>query len=250
MGGGGSAVQVATDRRFRNLRSDRVLDTRQIGVALRRLRRLARAGVPEELDVEATIDHAARNAGEIDLIFSPERKNRVKLLLLMDVGGSMDPHTQLCEQLFSAAHAASHFKTFESRFFHNCPYEHIFTDIYYRRGEPTSELLKRLDRTWSIIFVGDAWMSPYELTHVGGAIDFLHHNRDTGLTWLQRFRDACPDSVWLNPEPKRIWNAPSVRLVREVFPMFELTLDGLKEAVDTLRGKRANEPGLASYAVH
>ncbi|MEO1370533.1 MAG: VWA domain-containing protein, partial [Acidobacteriota bacterium] len=249
-GGNRSAVQVATDRRFKNLRSDRVLDTRQIGTALRRLRRLARSGVPEELDIDRTIDHAARNAGEIDLIFSPERKNRIKLLLLMDVGGSMDPHTQLCEQLFSAAHAASHFKAFESRFFHNCPYEYIFTDIYYRKGEATSELLKKLDSTWSIIFVGDAWMSPYELTHAGGAIDFMHNNRDTGLTWLHRFRDVCPDSVWLNPEPPRIWNAPSVRLIRDVFPMFELTLDGLKEAVDTLCGRRANEAGLLSNAVH
>ncbi|MEM6794095.1 MAG: VWA domain-containing protein [Acidobacteriota bacterium] len=241
-GGGRSAVQVATERRFKNLRSDRVLDTRQIAGALRRLRTLARDGVPVELDVDATIDHAARNAGEIDLIFSPERKNRVKLLLLMDVGGSMDPHTRLCEQLFSAAHAASHFKAFESRFFHNCPYEYLFTDVYYRQGESTAEVLKRVDRTWSVIFVGDAWMSPYELTHVGGAVDFRHHNRDTGLTWLRRFRERCPDSIWLNPEPRRIWRSPSVRLIREVFPMYELTLDGLKEAVDALCGRRANEP--------
>lgn len=240
-----SAVQVATDRRFKNLRSDRVLDTRQIGMALRRLRKLGKSG-PEILDLDATIDACAKNAGEIDLIFGPERKNRIKLLLLMDVGGSMDPHSMLCERLFSAAHAASHFKAFESRMFHNCPYEYLFTDIYYRKGEATHEVLKRIDDSWSVVFVGDAWMSPYELTHVGGAIDLFHNNRDTGIDWLRRFREKCPGSVWLNPEPKRIWNAPSIRMVRSLFPMFELTLDGLKDAVDTLGGRRANEPGLTN----
>ncbi|MEM9554123.1 MAG: VWA domain-containing protein [Acidobacteriota bacterium] len=241
-GGGRSAVQVASERRFRNLRSDRVLDTRSIGSALRRLRRLGKDEGPEELDLDATIDQSARGGGEIELVFGPPRKNRVKLLLLMDVGGSMDPHTQLCERLFSAAHAASHFKSFESRFFHNCPYEHLFTDMEHRRGEPTADVLKRLDSTWSVIFVGDAWMSPYELTHIGGAIDLFHHNRVPGIDWLRRFRDACPRSVWLNPEPQRIWTAPSVAMVRRVFPMFELTLDGLRDAVDTICGRRAAEP--------
>ena len=121
-GGGRSAVQVAEERRFRNLRSDRVLDTRQIGMALRRLRRLGKDG-PEILDLDATIDKSARDGGEIDLVFGPERKNRIKLLLLIDVGGSMDPHAELCERLFSAAHAAQHFQSFETRLFHNCPYE-------------------------------------------------------------------------------------------------------------------------------
>ena len=251
VGGSGrnrSAVQVATDRRFKNLRSDRVIDTRQIGMALRRLRKLGKSG-PEVLDLDATIDQCAKNAGEIDLIFGPERKNRVKLLLLMDVGGSMDPHSMLCERLFSAAHAASHFKAFESRMFHNCPYEYLFTDMYYRKGEPTSDMLKRLDESWSVVFVGDAWMSPYELTHVGGAIDLFHHNRDTGLDWLRRFRDKCPNSVWLNPEPKRIWEAPSIRMIRGLFPMFELTLDGLKDAVDTLGGRKVNEADAGGWTM-
>lgn len=243
-----SAVQIATERRFRNLRSDRVIDTRQIGMALRRLRKLGKSG-PEVLDLDATIDHCAKNAGEIDLIFGAERKNRVKLLLLMDVGGSMDPHSLLCERLFSAAHAAGHFKAFESRMFHNCPYEYLFTDIYQRRGEATHEMLKRLDDSWSLVFVGDAWMSPYELTQVGGAIDLFHHNRDTGLDWLRRFRDRCPNSVWLNPEPQRIWSAPSIRMIRGLFPMFELTLDGLNEAVDTLGGRRSNEPDVEGWVM-
>jgi len=245
-GGGRSAVQVASERRFRNLRGDRVLDTRQIGMALRRLRRLGKGEGPEELDLDATIDKSARDGGEIDLVFAPPRKNRVKLLLLLDVGGSMDPHAELSERLFSAAHAANHFKSFEHRFFHNCVYERLYADIYHLRGEPTHETLKKIDRTWSVIVVGDAWMSPYELTHAGGAIDFFHHNRDSGLTWLRRLRERCPRSVWLNPEPERIWRAPSIRIVREVFPMYELTLEGLAAAVDVLGGRRPNRPLEAS----
>jgi uncharacterized protein with von Willebrand factor type A (vWA) domain len=239
-GGGRSAVQVAGSRQFRNLRSDRILDTRQIGMALRRLKKLDKAEGPEELDLEQTIHKSARNGGEIDLVFGPPRRNRIKLLLLMDVGGSMDPHTMLCERLFSAAHAANHFKKFEHRFFHNCVYEKLYTDIARWRGDLTSHMLKNIDHTWSVVFVGDAWMSPYELTHSGGAIDYYHNNTDTGLSWLRRIRERCPSSIWLNPEPRKIWNAPTIHIIRQVFPMFELTLDGLAEAVDVLRGTRPN----------
>ncbi len=239
-GGGRSAVQVATDRRFRNLRSDRILDTRQIGLALRRLRKLDKDEGPEELDIDETIDSSARNAGEIDLVFRPPKRNRIKLLLLIDVGGSMDPHTLLCERLFSAAHKANHFKKFEFKFFHNCVYENLYTDISRWKGEPTSRVLKRLDHTWSVCLVGDAWMSPYELTHTGGAIDYYHSNQVTGLDWLRKFRDRCPNSIWLNPEPRRIWNAPTIHLIRQVYPMFELTIDGLTEGIDVLRGIRPN----------
>ncbi len=239
-GGGRSAVQVATDRRFRNLRSDRILDTRQIGLALRRLRKLDKDEGPEELDIDETIDSSARNAGEIDLVFRPPKRNRIKLLLLIDVGGSMDPHTLLCERLFSAAHKANHFKKFEFKFFHNCVYENLYTDISRWKGAPTSRILKRLDHTWSVCLVGDAWMSPYELTHTGGAIDYYHTNQVTGLDWLRKFRDRCPNSIWLNPEPRRIWNAPTIHLIRQVFPMFELTIDGLTEGIDVLRGIRPN----------
>jgi hypothetical protein len=241
-GGGRSAVQIAGSRQFRNLRSDRVLDTRSIGVALRRLKRLDKDDGPEELDLDKTIDQSARNGGEIELVFGPPRRNRIKLLLLMDVGGSMDPHTLLCERLFSAAHAANHFKKFEHRFFHNCVYERLYTDIARWRGEPTSQVLKNLDHTWSVVFVGDAWMSPYELTHSGGAIDYGYKNNDTGLTWLRRIRERCPSSVWLNPEPRKIWNAPTIHLIRQVFPMYPLTIDGLTEAIDVLRGIRPNRP--------
>lgn len=243
-GGGRSAVQVAGSRRFRNLRSDRILDTRQIGMALRRLKRLDKDDGPEELDLDLSIDKSARNGGEIELVFAPPRRNRVKLMLLMDVGGSMDPHTHLCERLFSAAHAANHFKKFEYRFFHNCVYKRLYTDITRRKGDLTTDVLKKLDQTWSVIFVGDAWMSPFELTHIGGAIDLSYHNDEDGLCWLRRIRDRVPNSVWLNPEPRIQWNAPTIHLIHQVFPMYELTIDGLTQAVDVLRGTRPNRPAL------
>jgi uncharacterized protein with von Willebrand factor type A (vWA) domain len=243
--GSRSAVQVAGSRRYRNLRHDRILDTRQIGVALRRLKRLDRDDGPAELDLEATIDQSARNGGEIELAFGPPRRNRVKLLLLMDVGGSMDPHTHLCERLFSAAHAANHFKHFEHRFFHNCVYQRVYTDMQTFQGERTVELLKRIDHTWSVIFVGDAWMAPSELVHSWGAIDFDHRNATAGITWLERIRQRVPNSVWLNPEPRVRWNEPSILLIRRIFPMCELTVDGLTQAVDMLRGTRPNRPSTA-----
>lgn len=239
-----SAVQIAESRRFQNLRSDRLLDTRQIGLALRRLRRLNKDEGPEELDLEQSIQATARNAGDIELVMTPPRRNRIKLLMLMDVGGSMDVHTSLCERLFSAAHAANHFKQFRSLFFHNCPYETLYTNIALWEGLPTADALKQLDQSWSVIFVGDAWMSPYELTHVGGAIDYFHRNEKPGLYWLQQIRQKVPGSIWLNPEPLRHWHAPSIQLVRQVFPMFPLTVDGITEAVDVLRGARPNRPTL------
>jgi uncharacterized protein len=241
-GGGRSAVQVADSRRYRNLRSDCILDTRQISIALRRLKRLDKDHGPEELKLDDTIDQSARNGGEIELVFGPPRRNRIKLLLLMDVGGSMDPYTHLCERLFSAAHAANHFKKFEYRFFHNCVYKRLYTDMQTLKGEPTNELLKKLDHSWSAVFVGDAWMAPTELTHGGGAIDLDHRNAIAGLEWLQRIRRRVPNSIWLNPEPSSRWSEPSIRLVRRVFPMYELTIDGLTEAVDALRGTRPNRP--------
>ncbi|MFT6399875.1 MAG: hypothetical protein ACJAYU_004645 [Bradymonadia bacterium] len=241
-GGSRTAVQVATDRRYRNLRHDRVLDTRQIGTALRKLRRLAREGNQLELDLEQTIDRTAKQGGDIEIVFSPPRTNRVKLLLLMDVGGSMDPHTELCERLFSAAHAASHFKTFEYYFFHNCPYEKLYKDFAQLKSVRTEDVLAKIDASWTVIFVGDAYMHPFELSQVGGAIYYAHDNEKTGHWWIQQFRKKAPKSVWMNPEPRRIWNAPSIRVVRGTLPMYELTLEGLDDAVDVLRGAKAGIP--------
>ena len=247
-GGGRSAVQVAVARRYRNLRSDRVLDTRQLGAALRRLRHLAKDERTVELNLDATIDETARQGGEIELVFSPPRANRVKLLLLMDVGGSMDPHAELCERLFSAAHAATHFKAFKPYYFHNCVYDYVWKDAEQDDRIPTDEILGMLDATWTVIFVGDAWMHPFELTQSGGAIDYSTLNRRPGVGWLEEIRRRAPNSVWLNPENPRVWEAPSVRIVRGVFPMFALTLEGLTEAVDMLRGHRANIATVPPFA--
>ena len=241
-GGGRSAVQIAESRRFENLRSDRVLDTRQIGVALKRLRRLNKDDGPQQLDLDDSIDATARNGGEIELVFSPPKRNRIKLLMLMDVGGSMDAYTLLCERLFSAAHAANHFKQFEHWYFHNCVYEKLYSDISCWQGTATTEIQKSLDHTWSVIFVGDAWMSPYELTNAYGAIDYFHQNEKPGLRWLLDIRERVPNSVWLNPAKSSHWKAPSIMMIRQVFPMFELSIDGMTEAIDVLRGSRPNRP--------
>ncbi len=234
-GGGRSAVQVAGQRRFKNLRDDRVLDTRQMGAALRKLRHLVREGAEDELDLPETIRATGSSGGEIDLVFRKPRLNKTKVMLLMDVGGSMDPHSQLCERLFSAASQLGRFQKFESYYFHNCVYEEVFTNIYDRRPVFTRDLLEKLNDEWSLIFVGDAWMSPYELTHIGGAIEMGHHNPVSGLEILGRLRKATRKALWLNPEPKRIWGAESIRMIRELFPMSELTLAGLEEGIETLR---------------
>jgi hypothetical protein len=236
-----SAVAVAGERRFANLRADRVLDVRQMGAALRRLRRLARDdGVPE-LDVDESIDRSAKQA-EIDLVFRPPRKNRVKLLLLMDVGGSMDPYAELCERLFSAAHQSSHFAAFKSYSFHNCVYEKLYTDIERGDGVWTRDVVGWLDHTWRVVVVGDAWMSPYELLQDTSYFSF-GEKKVPGIEWLRRIAGKARASAWLNPEGKRIWGAPTVKSIRQIFPMFELTLDGLDRAVDHLRGARPVQPG-------
>ena len=230
-----SALQVASKRRFRNLRTDLVLDTRQIGMALRKLRRLGRNEGPEELDLDATIDETARNAGDIELVFRPPRKNQVKLLLLMDVGGSMNPHSELTSRLFSAAHRAQHFKAFESYYFHNCPYEKLYSDMARRKAEPTVEVLANLDRTWRCFIVGDAAMAPPELTQPGGSIHYYHFNEDPGIVWLQRIRETVPRTAWLNPDNPRWWGGFTTRKIGELFSMFPLTLDGLDRAVAEVR---------------
>ncbi len=243
-GGGRSAAQVASERRFANLRNDRVLDTRQIGTALKRLRRLNRSGARTELDIDETVDKTCRDGGEISLVFGPERKNRLKLLLLMDVGGSMDAFATTCERLFSAAHASTHFKAFEYRYFHNCVYDELYTDMANLVGEPTDDVLRRIDSSWRVLIVGDAYMHPYELLQMGGAIDYRQINRVTGKDWLMRIRERVPDSVWLNPMVPRFWNAPTIAHIRTIFPMFPLTVDGLTESIELLRGARKNAPDL------
>ncbi len=235
-GGGKSAVKIAEERRFANYRYDRILETRQLNVALKRLRKLDRLGVAEELQIDKTIDKTCQNAGEIELVIEPPRKNQAELLLLMDVGGSMDPYAQMVEALFSAAHASTHFKAFHYFFFHNCIYNRVYTDMHQRESIPTEELFHRFRKKFHLIFVGDACMSPSELFAVGGIIDYYDHNETTGLEWFQRMKHHYSRSVWLNPEPARSWSYhPTIQAISKLFPMYPLSVQGLTEAVDDLR---------------
>jgi hypothetical protein len=233
-GGQRSAIQVAEDRRYQNYRHDRTLDIRQTQMALKKLRYLQRLGTEEELDLEETIDQTCRNGGEIELVFSPPRKNNAKVLLFMDAGGSMLPYTHLMEQLFSAAHQMTHFKDFQYYYFHNCIYEQVYTDIRMNKKTSVQALLRTLDAEYKVILVGDAYMAPEELLEPGGAIYYYHHNSTPGIEWLRRIEAHFKSCIWLNPIPVRNWNRPSIALVRNVFPMYELTLDGLDQGTKDL----------------
>jgi uncharacterized protein with von Willebrand factor type A (vWA) domain len=236
VGGGGSrsALAVADARRFREFRRDLVLDTRQIASALRRLRRLTRDDGKLVLDLDETIDATARNAGDIEVILNPERHADVRLLLLLDVGGSMDPHAQLVSRLFSAAHQGGGFKELRSYYFHNCVYQRVFEDAAFNKPVSTPELLKTLDPKWTVVLVGDAYMHPGELTMSSG--DWWESSRGpSGLTWLARLADRFPRSAWLNPEPPSLWRSGTIAEIARVFPMFQLTLGGLDDMVKHLR---------------
>ena len=232
--GGRSAVQIAAERHFQNYRSDVVLDTRQIKLALKELRQLSRIGPKDELNLKGTIDATCKNAGELEFIWEAERKNNVKLLLMMDVGGSMDPYAHLCSRLFTAANSATHFKDFKYFYFHNCIYANLYTDIERREGVNTDHVLRTLDSDYKVILVGDATMSPTELTMINGAIDYWEYNETPGITWLKRIADHFSHCIWLNPEPIRNWVHPTVQMVGRLFPMFELTLDGLDQGIKKL----------------
>ena len=238
-----SAVKVWEAREYRNL-DDRVeLGTRNLKMALRKLRRFAREGAAEELDLDGTISATARNAGWLDLRMVPERRNAVKVLLLLDTGGSMDEHVRSCEELFSAARAE--FKHLEHFYFHNFIYERLWKDNDRRHSQYTStlQMLRTFNADYRVVLVGDATMSPYEITQPGGSIE--HWNDESGEHWLQRLCAHFPRLVWLNPEPEPRWaSTTSVRLTRELVSgrMFPLTLAGLDGAMRELR-RREVRPG-------
>lgn len=236
-GGGRSAVQVAQARRFRNYRTDVALDVRQFKAALRELRALAREG-DDVLDVDRTVDRTCREGGDIELVFGPDRRNTIELLLLMDAGGSMEPYARLVDRLFTASSGASHWKRFSHYFFHNVVYGRVYTDIERRRGVTTASLLADNLPDTKVIFAGDACMGPWELMASGGVLAWGEENRDTGLQWLQRFARRFASCAWLNPEPQRYWGHPTIDLIGRVIPMFPLTLDGLRAAVRHLRAGR------------
>ncbi|QYF87346.1 VWA domain-containing protein [Brevundimonas sp. PAMC22021] len=230
----GRAVKVWEKREFRNLDDTVELGTRNIKVALRRLRRFAREGAAEELDMDGTIDGTARQ-GWLDVRMRPERRNTVKVLLFLDVGGSMDAHIRMTEELFSAAR--TEFRNLEFFYFHNCLYEGVWKNNRRRHAEriPTWDLLHRYNGDWRAIFVGDATMSPYEVSMAGGSVE--HWNEEAGEVWLRRARQQWGRCAWLNPTPERHWSyAASVGMIRQIMDdrMFPLTLDGLDRAMRAL----------------
>ncbi|MFU8857463.1 MAG: vWA domain-containing protein [Deferrisomatales bacterium] len=233
-GGGGGAVLQAFARRYRNLRSDLTLDVRQIGVALKKLRDLRKEG-EEVLDVEATVERTCRNAGEIDLVFGRERENQVRLILAMDTGGSMEPHRELSERLFSAAHGLNHFKDFRAFYFHNCVYENLYTDLAAGEFVPTADVVRECAGTYRLVVVGDASMAPYELLIPNGTLERYRTTMVKGIDWLRMLADAFPKRVWLNPLKESSWGyTDTVETVGRLFPMFPLTLEGLDRAVKHL----------------
>ena len=233
--GNRTAVKVWEQREFRNLDDSVDLGVRNIKVALRRLRRFARQGAATELDLDGTIAGTARNGGWLDLHLRPERHNAVKVLLFLDVGGSMDDHIQACEELFSAARAE--FKHLEHFYFHNCVYEGVWKDNRRRHDQrmATWDVLHTYGPDYRLFFVGDASMSPYERAHPGGSVE--HWNEEPGAAWLARLVATWPQAVWLNPLPEAHWAyTPSIRMIRELLGerMFPLTLDGLERAMRAL----------------
>lgn len=235
-GTGRASVRLWDGRPWRDLDGGVELDTRNLRVALRRLRRLARDGAPEELDLDETIAGTAKNAGWLDLRLRPERRNGVKLLLFLDVGGSMDPHIEVCEELFFAAR--SEFRHLESFYFHNCIYDHVWPDDARRRGDrqSTFDLLRRCGPEWKVVIVGDAAMSPYELTAIDGSAEY--RNLEPGLAWLARIFDHFRKVVWWNPEPERSWSETrSTQMIAAALGprMYPLTLDGVSAGIAALR---------------
>ena len=241
-----SAVQVASERSFRDFRKDEVLNTRHFQTALRSLRHLSRheEGPKEVLDLESTIEATGRNAGNLDLVWNRPRKNNVKLMLLMDSGGSMNPYARLCSQLFQAANNAGHFKEFKVYFFHNCIYEYLFHEPFCRiqASERTLEVLNTHDHNHKVVFVGDASMATSELLMKYGALEWNYLNDEPGITWLRRIITHFRHVVWLNPIPKKYWSttegAHTIDMISNIVPMFELTLEGLQNAIKRLTVKK------------
>ncbi|MBE7636719.1 VWA domain-containing protein [Sneathiella sp. P13V-1] len=229
------AVKVWDKREYKNLDDDVELGTRNIKVALKRLRQFARQGAAEELDLDDTIKSTARNAGYLDLKMRPERHNAVKVLILFDIGGSMDDHIKACEELFSACR--TEFKHLEFYYFHNCLYEKLWKDNARRHKDfiATMDVLHTYPSDYKVIFVGDATMSPYEIAYAGGSVE--HWNEEPGQDWMQRVLNIYSKAVWLNPVPEKYWEyTPSVQMMKQLMTdrMYPLTIHGLEDAMKEL----------------
>ena len=234
-GGNKSAVKVWDQRSYRDYDDTQELGTRNIKVALRRLRRFAREGSAEELDLDGTIHKTAVNAGFLDILMRPERHNKVKVLLLMDVGGTMDDHIARVEELFSAAKAE--FKHLEFYYFHNCVYDFMWRNNKRRYAEKfeTWDIIRKYNKDYKLIFIGDATMSPYEIVQPGGSVEY--NNEEAGAEWLQRLLHAFPKYAWINPEPQGVWQyRQSIDMIQQIMGnrMYPLTLKGLEDAMRML----------------
>ncbi len=237
-----SAVQVAGERKFRDFREDTILDIRQFQMAFRKLRQYSSRvdGAKTELDVDRTIDETCENAGLLSIVYDKPRKNTVKLLLLIDSDGSMLPYTRLCNRLFQAVSKSNHFKDLKIYYFHNCIYDHLYTTPYCRRGDwvETDWVLNNLDSEYKVIFVGDAAMAPSELFRRGGNSYIGLWNEEPGMVWLNKFKRRYKKLIWLNPIEQEAWpwayGAQTIEAVGNVFPMFELSLDGLDAGIKKL----------------
>ena len=237
-----SAVKVAGERKYLEFRGDETLGVRQFEMALRKLRQFTTRieGPKNILDLDATIAATCNNAGRLELVWTRPSKNSIKIILLMDSGGSMAPYYRLCNQLFSAVNKSTHFKALEIYYFHNCVYDYVYRTpvCQLKNAIKTEDLLRNCNSDYKLIFVGDASMAPSELTQVDGIIDWEMTNRETGLVWLQRLASRFPHNVWLNPIPEDNWTRVhgfyTIRLIKQIFPMFELTVDGLEQAIKKL----------------
>lgn len=234
-GGGKSAVKVWERRDFKDLDDSIELGTRNIKMALRRLRKFARTGAQDELDLDDTIRSTAHNAGLLDIKMVPERHNAVKVLLLFDVGGSMDPYVKTCEELFSAARVE--FKHMEYFYFHNFIYDGLWQNNQLHYGDviSTHDVLRKYGNDYKVIFVGDAAMATYEITHAGGSLDFM--NREPGANWLKAFNETYSKTVWLNPTPEKYWDyTQSTKIIQNLMDnqMYPLTLKGMEQAMTHL----------------
>jgi uncharacterized protein with von Willebrand factor type A (vWA) domain len=238
MGGGRSAMGIADARRFKPYRSDLVLDVRQIEVALRKLRAFAREGAELELDLDATIDETAKNAGELEIVLRPPKKSNVRVVLLMDVGGSMDPYAHLVSRLFSAAKRASNIRELVTYYFHNCIYGRLYATESFSDPIPVRDIFERTTTEHKLVVVGDAAMHPAELLG-NGDWDYIYSGSSSdharpGIQWMMEIADHYKKSAWLNPEGPSYWRGGTAELLARVFPMFHLTLDGLGDAVSYL----------------
>lgn len=242
-GGGKSAIAVAGQREFREYRTDEILDVRQIKVALKKLRLLKESG-REKLNIPRTIKRTCENAGEIEIVQTKERKNKLKLVLMMDVGGSMTPHSQRVSKLFTAAHQINHFKEFKHFYFHNIFYDDIYTSARMYSADMYSfdKLKHNFNSDTRFIIVGDAYMAPYELFQMTGSVreyyySFQKNNKKSHITALERvkmLKKQFPNTIWLNPEGKTLWHATTINAIKDIIPMFELSVDGIQQAIKKL----------------